>query len=1096
MDVVGRVRERSLGAFANQDVPFEHLVEVVNPERSAAYHPLFQVGMVLQNAPASDVGLPGLDISPVTAETGTARFDLFFSLTERFDAAGKPEGLDAFVEYATDLFDEATIEALTERWTRLLTAVLADPTTPVGAVALISTPERDLLTTGWNHPAETIPPVSLLSLIEPHVRRSPAAVAIAADGAQLTYAELDVRSNRLAWWLRGRGVVAESVVGLRLSRSVDVVVAVLGVVKAGGAFLPLDPAYPDERLAFMVEDAQPVLVLDRLPADLAQCPADTLDVVIQPDQAAYVIYTSGSSGVPKGVVVSHRGFAGLAVSHRDRLEVGPDSRVLQFASPSFDASVWELVMALASGATLVVAENEQLSGEPLSRTLSTNAVSHMTVPPSVLATLPVGELPDLSTVVVAGEMLPVDLAKVWAEGRRLINAYGPTETTVCATMSGPLTGDTAPIGSPIANSAVYVLDDRMGLVPPGTPGELYVAGNSLARGYLRRAGLTAGRFVANPFGSGGSRLYRTGDLVRWNADGQLEFLGRVDDQVKLRGFRIEPGEVESALRAHPLVEQAFVMVREHRPGDPRLVGYVIPADDSAGDTAEAVEDWRDTYDSVYTREAEHALGEDFTGWNSTYTGDPIPLEEMREWRAAAVNLILAQRPRKVLEIGVGSGLLLAEVAAKCEQYWGTDFSAPLIDRLSTQVRAAGLGDRVVLRHQAADDFDGLPAGFFDTIVLNSVVQYFPDETYFTRVVDQALELLVPGGRIVIGDVRNADTLRALRAAVHVRRAGQSTPDLPAAVEQAVMLEKELVIPPGFFTAYRDRAAVDIRLKRGGHHNELTRHRYEVVLHKQPDDLVGLADVPELIWGGDVSAFADLPSEVDSPVRVSGLLNARLAGERRRVPDSAVDPEDVVTWGESRGLTVLTTWNAKQADLFDVVLIPPGGVVFDGVYRDESEAPVLNNPARARRIAHVTGTLRDFLADRLPEHLIPASIQAIAAFPLTPSGKIDRNALPAARVAGSGGGRAPRTEEEKILRGLMAEVLGVQQVGADDDFFVLGGHSLLATTMISRIRTVLGKELSIQSLFAAPTAAGMAGRLIGPARQRPALRPRKRPEEAR
>jgi amino acid adenylation domain-containing protein len=399
-------------------------------------------------------------------------------------------------------------------------------------------------------------------------------------------------------------------VAVALPRSLEMVAAVLAVAKAGGAYLPIDPGYPADRIGYMLSDANPVAVLtnrqvgpdlpgqDRLvvlddpsvAAVVADLPGGTIAdqdrlAPLLTAHPAWVIYTSGSTGRPKGVVVSHQGVANLAAFMVETLAVTPESRVAQLLSLSFDMSLLELLSSLSSGATLVLPEPGQLSGDALAGTLRELRVSHAVVAPAALAGAAPESLPELECLVVGGEALPGEVVAEWSVGRRLFNAYGPTETTVCTTIGGPLSGGGAPpIGGPNWNVRTYVLDARLKAVPPGVAGELYLAGPGLARGYLNQAGLTAQRFVACPFGSG-ERMYRTGDLVRWRTDGQLEYLGRVDQQVKVRGFRIEPGEIEAVLAGQPGVDQAVVVVREDRPGDRRLVGYVQPEAGNAPDPA-------------------------------------------------------------------------------------------------------------------------------------------------------------------------------------------------------------------------------------------------------------------------------------------------------------------------------------------------------------------------------------------------------------------------------------------------------------------------------------------------------------------------------
>ena len=601
-DLIGRVRTTNLAAYSHQDLPFERLVEVLNPVRSLARHPLFQVMLAMQNNAEASFDLAGLSVSLEPVAAGSAKFDLTLSLGEQRAADGAPAGIHGVLEYATDLFEGESVAALGGRLIRLLEAAVAAPERAIGRLDILGAAERHTVLRDWNDTARALPFATVPELFAAQAARSPAATAVVSGEMSLSYGELEARSNQLAHYLRRLGVGPEVVVGLCLERSLEMVVGLVGILKAGGAYLPLDPAYPAERLAFMLEDARaPVLVtqaglLDRLGAHrgatvqldadaaaIAQEPATAPRSGLNPANAAYVIYTSGSTGTPKGVVVSHGGIPNLAAAQIDRFAITPEARVLQFASPSFDAAIWEIAAGLASGARLILTAEER-GGDVLANLIRAKGVTHATLPPVVLAGLP-EDLP-LQTVIVAGEACSADLVERWSGGRRMINAYGPTETTVCATMSEPLMGGSIPpIGRPIWNTRIYVLDGGLEPVPAGVAGELYIAGFGVARGYVGRAGLTGERFVADPFGCAGSRMYRSGDLGRWRSDGVLEFLGRADQQVKVRGFRIEPGEIEAALTRHAGVAQAVVLAREDQPGQKRLVAYVVAAADRAVDVA-------------------------------------------------------------------------------------------------------------------------------------------------------------------------------------------------------------------------------------------------------------------------------------------------------------------------------------------------------------------------------------------------------------------------------------------------------------------------------------------------------------------------------
>ncbi|MFC8226301.1 non-ribosomal peptide synthase/polyketide synthase [Streptomyces sp. NPDC057287] len=1125
-ELLGRVRETALSAYAHQDVPFEHLVEALNPSRSLSHHPLFQTILAVQNAPMGRFSLPGLDVTTYAVATGTAKFDIGVSMVEQFGPDGSPAGIAGAVEYATDLFDRSTVAALVRRWTLLLEAVAADPMLPIGEIDLLGDDERRLLLERDNATARDVDTVPLPQAFAARVAAAPDAIALVSGDVELTYEQLNAGANRFAHALLAQGVGPEQVVAVSLPRSVESVVAVLGVLKAGAAYLPVDPAYPQSRIAYMLDDARPAVVVDN-PAMVTEgdWPDTDPDIALDIRHPAYVIYTSGSTGRPKGVVVGHGGVASLVAGQIERFAIEPGSRVLQFASPSFDASVSEIFTALLGGATLMLPP----VADPVAALTDPGlGATHVTVPPSVLAAVPDGTV-TVSTLVVAGEACPPELVQRWAPGRRMINAYGPTETTVCATMSDPLSPGSGrpPIGRPIANARVYVLDDRLRPVPPGVSGELYVAGAGLARGYLHRPGLTAGRFVACPFGPG-ERMYRTGDLVRRLGDGQLEYVGRADDQVKVRGFRVEPGEVEAVLAEHPAVAQAAVAAQ-----DDRLVGYIVPRQDTARDSgleADHVGEWQDVYDALPIAPDGAAFGHNFVGWKSSYDGGPIPVEQMREWRDATVTRILALKPRRVLEIGVGTGLLLSQIAPRCETYWATDFSATAIDALAAQVaKEEGLNGRVVLQTRPAHDTDGLPADEFDTIVINSVVQYFPTSEYLADVIGKLMGLLAPGGALFVGDVRNLRLLRPLATAVELHRAGDGSDRAAVrrAVEQALRVEKELLVDPDFFSVLRehgtDIGAMAVEVKRGRHHNELTRYRYDVTLHKPLVTPASPTASVELAWGHQITGTAGLRELLAQPpaevLRITGVPNRRVAGEAalaRAVQDedgplaelleqlhapeesSLPDPEDFHTLGREFGRTVAVTWSATAADAVDVVLT---GALHGSTCEPcrparasgRSLSSLTNRPAGSRGTGALLGELRDWLRRRLPDYLVPSAFVAMDALPLTASGKLDRRALPVPDLGTAAVGRAPRTPQEQVLAELFAEVLGLAQVGVDDSFFDLGGHSLLATRLASRVRATLGAELEIRTLFETPTVAGLAAHLDGSGAARPALTARPRQE---
>ncbi|MFE8957403.1 amino acid adenylation domain-containing protein [Streptomyces iakyrus] len=613
-ELLARVRETALAAYAHQDVPFERLVEELNPERSPARHPLFQVLLVLDNH-VRDAGmraLPGLTATPVPIDAGVARFDLLLSFAERRADDGGPAGLDAALEFSGDLFDRATADRITERLLRLVEAVTADGDRPVHTIDLLTPGERRRVLEEWNATGRDVPTTTLPALFARQAAHNPDAPAVLDGDGVLTYRALDARANRFARYLIGRGVGPESCVALAMPRSERWVVALLAVLKAGAAWLPIAPDQPAERTAFMLADSRPALVLSgdepelyddygtgARPSDGDVTDADRTAPLL-PGHPAYTIYTSGSTGRPKAVVMPTGAMVNLLEWHHAALGGGTGTVTAQFTAIGFDVSAQEILSTLLYGKTLALCpEDVRRDPDALAVWLDRVGVNELYAPNLVVDAVCRAadeqglDLPALRHIAQAGEALtPRGAIRGYharRPGRLLHNHYGPTETHVVTahTMPGDTAAwtDTAPIGRPVANTRAHVLDARLRPVPPGSTGELYIAGAGLARGYWDRPSLTAERFTACPFGEPGERMYRTGDLARWNQDGALEYLGRADDQVKIRGFRIELGEVTARLAGHPGVARAAVVVREDTPGERRLVGYVVPEDGTAPDPA-------------------------------------------------------------------------------------------------------------------------------------------------------------------------------------------------------------------------------------------------------------------------------------------------------------------------------------------------------------------------------------------------------------------------------------------------------------------------------------------------------------------------------
>jgi amino acid adenylation domain-containing protein len=724
VEALKRAHDVTVGAFANQDVPFEKLVEELQPERSMSYTPVVQVMFALQNAPAVAAKLPKLSLSAVDVESGTAKTDLVFILVET------EQGIQGSLSYDTALFDGPTIRRMLSHFEKLLESIVAEPDTLIHDLALM-TPAEEQRILARSREAANGPKRSecVQQMFESQVNQRPNALALVFEDERVTYGELNARTNQLAHYLRSLGAGPEVLVGIFLENSVEMIVALLGVLKSGAAYVPLDTEYPAERLRLMLQDTRmPLLITEpRLVPKLPHVELRTVylddehDLIARqsvenpspaagPANLAYIIYTSGSTGIPKGVMTEQRNLSNQIQVLAQNFGVQGGSRVLQFASFSFDASVFEIYGALSSGATLCLGRKESLMpGESLLRTFREQGITTVLLPPSALAVMDPDEVPQLKTLVSGGEACSADIVGRWSPGRRFLNAYGPTETTVCVTLSDCFGAEKTPtIGRAIEGTDIYILDSQLRPAPVGVLGEIYIGGVGVARGYLNRPELTAEKFIPDPFSQQpGARVYRTGDKARLLPSGEIDYQGRIDEQLKLRGFRIEPGEIENALRQHPAVHEALVAARDSGPGDKRLIAYIVKRQESSVTVNELRESLKERLPEYMIPSAFVVLKEIPLTPQGKYDRRALPVpHRSEEGHLVAprdvVELQLTEQWENLLgvpcgvtddffELG-GHSLLAVRLMSRIEQIFGKKiplsalFKAPTIESLSTILR--------------------------------------------------------------------------------------------------------------------------------------------------------------------------------------------------------------------------------------------------------------------------------------------------------------------------------------------------------------------------------------------------------------------------
>lgn len=1130
-ELMHRARDVAAGAFAHQDLPFELLVEHLKPERDRSRTPLFQLLFVVhQYTGSEELNLSGTETTDYPVAPGTTMYDLFMQLIELENS------FSGSVEYSTDLFEADTIARMVGHFTILLTSIAADPDSAILDLPMMDAAESQRLLVDWNATAMDYPRDQRLEqLFAQQACRSPEDIAVECLGNHISYGDLNKRANQLGHHLRQNGIGSGDLVGIYMERSIDMMVALLGILKSGATYVPLDPLFPPERISFMMEDAElkGLLTQSQLLDDIRQPPelvlqCDTAQDILagQPEtdptldgnssDLAYVIYTSGSTGKPKGVELPHRGVVNFLVTMAQQPGLDSSDTLLAVTTLSFDIAVLELFLPLLNGARLIIASKDVAAdGQRLAELIRQCNASIMQATPATWQLLLSADWPGQPglKILCGGEALPRELAdRLLATGCELWNMYGPTETTIWSSISKVARDGSVTVGRPIGNTQMYIVDEQLRAVPIGVPGELCIAGDGVARGYFKRPGLTDERFVANPFDPRRSdKLYRTGDLARYLGNGEIECLGRNDNQVKIRGYRMELGEIETVLARHPAVTQAVVSAREDRAGDKRLIGYLIADAGAISGTDlkqwknDQLEQWRDLWQNAYTDERALDPAFNISGWNSSYTGEPIPAAEMREWIEATTERINALGAKRVLEIGSGTGLVAARVAPNCSRYVATDFSPASIAAIEHLKSGRDDLDAIETRQMPADELSRFSDEQFDLIIINSVAQYFPDQHYFLDILQTAGTLLASGGKLFLGDLRALPLLDAYHTSVQLHQADSSTPlsELSERIQLRIEQEEELLIDTALFqnlTQVLPRLAhVSFDLKRGETRNEMTCFRFDatLMLDEAPDE----NEVQRVDWSNEDDLAAvriRLESLTGDGLLLTGIADARLqpelvalatlsaqtadreqtVAELRTAIASAVpfgvQPEALYGLASELKLRLQTIGTA--AGSYNALFMP-ADTVADGrcllPARDLTLEQCCNNPMQNRIQRSLVPALKDHLRQSLPEYMVPAVFAILDKFPLTPNGKIDRNALPEPNHTSTQTYTPPRTPTEHALVAIWEDLLGADQIGVLDDFFGLGGHSLLATQLISRMRDQLQVSLPLNTLFDNPTVAGLA-----------------------
>jgi len=1110
-------------AYENQAYTFGSLLKKLTISRDASRVPLIPLVFNIDIGLNDGVKFEGISHELIINKREFENFEIFLN------ASNSGDSLILEWSYNTQLFNPESIKGMMNDFVSLLEKVTKDPDIKIKDIRFPLSPNS----LEWNNTASEYPKdQSLSTLISETANKYPDHTALSFQDEKLTYKALNDKANQVAHFLIEQGIKSGDKIGLALDRSSDLVISLLAIMKSGAVYVPLDPSYPKKQIGYMLNDSSAKLLLtsknyqnkfatavremimEDFMGEISGYSTADPSVEVNGSDLAYVIYTSGSSGKPKGTLIEHHSLVNFLYSMKKAPGISPEDRLLAVTTISFDIAGLEIYLPLLFGAELVLCDSESTKdGRILLGLIRSEKISIIQATPSTWRmVLDAGwDMPLNIKVLCGGEALPKDLAhSLLSKCSSLWNMYGPTETTIWSTIKqitnydGPIS-----IGRPIANTQIYILDQYQQPVRKNGTGEICIAGDGLARAYLNKPELTEAAFVKNIFSNDPEKkIYRTGDLGQYLPDGDILCLGRADNQVKIRGHRIELGAIEDSLNSLEGVKEAVVIAREDRPGDKRIAAYIVPENLTEESRSPS---WQERWEDLYKRGIQSESGLNLTEQQldiavaQEISGRTDIKEEVEEWLAQSVNRIKALHAKNIMEVGCGAGQLVFELAPFSENFIATDYAETAIEKLKEKLIAfPEKWKNVKAITASAEDFSAVDAASLDLVIINGVVQYFPDAGYLIKVIEEASKAIKAGGCIYIGDMQGKSTLPMYHAFDQIARTDEhlSIAEFKKICARRVKLEDELVADPGFFYLLQDLipgiSGVDVQLREGKHINETTKYHYDIWLHVNSTIQPAKSDI-ELNWQPGYaedwlkSELVKYPSKI---VHIKKVYNLRTTDDHslqqnlENIADDAMvknlklnsmevrqglNPHIFWEMGREFGYTSHVRWTSNGSDgLFDVIFIPSdqenkiplAGEIIHPDMQSAYDYARETYSGELQLSAEQVQEWKEALKELLPASMIPSDFVLLKTLPLLPNGKLNRKGLPKPEEKGENKQEKdlPQTHTEKLVAKIWAETLGLESVGLKDDFFELGGHSLIAVQVMIRLEKETGLRLPLTSLF--------------------------------